>query len=497
MRCPTGDVVCSPSCCSEDLMTQSSVCIFCLTPLTSDNSRSEEHVIPYALGIHDMVLPPGSVCDSCNNGPLSRIDHGLVERLRFLSAWFGVQTRSGTARHIGANHVITHREDVGRTIIIDERDGHRQIDAQDGLGVVNLPGEGPPVETNRWDQYDDGSLAFAHGYAFSFDEAVTRGIVKIAYETLALREGSEHVLQDQFAWMRTYLVSKGNRPPARHLIVGAPIRPDIEHPVRAGVWFYDHPGFKWKIAVVELHGFTFIVSLDSVRRDRRRMEQFLNLLREGIGKSGIAWTLPPRAWALMKPDGTIWETLCTEDLLEPWVRTLREFGSVVAQIRSEEIFRQQLSLNFDGGTWSSPLPNEGCIARGISLVERLLNGEHSFESVVAVLTERIEDTDAIQQVEQTHNLWHANLDGYSLGVQIASQRVRPAESFELWRNPEALSVMAPMQRLIVRLQVVWALQGLARCAEAMIDIADRYIAPMPAVQPVAVSAPMKTDMSPS
>lgn len=40
-------------------------CIWCKSP--SDQSRSQEHILPESLGNRAHVLPPGWVCDACNN----------------------------------------------------------------------------------------------------------------------------------------------------------------------------------------------------------------------------------------------------------------------------------------------------------------------------------------------------------------------------------------------------------------------------------------------
>lgn len=52
-------------------------CIYCLT---EDGSfKSEEHIYPESLGNTEIILPPGHVCDKCNNGILSDLDNNLVE----------------------------------------------------------------------------------------------------------------------------------------------------------------------------------------------------------------------------------------------------------------------------------------------------------------------------------------------------------------------------------------------------------------------------------
>jgi hypothetical protein len=66
------------------LTSQPHVCLFCKR---SDGSfTTEEHIIAAALGntrgsglvSQELVLPPGTVCDRCNNGRLSVLDNALA-----------------------------------------------------------------------------------------------------------------------------------------------------------------------------------------------------------------------------------------------------------------------------------------------------------------------------------------------------------------------------------------------------------------------------------
>lgn len=61
-------------------------CIFCKSQ--SDGSRSAEHIIPESLGNKEHVLPPGVVCDCCNNYFSRRIEGPLLEREFFVQARF-------------------------------------------------------------------------------------------------------------------------------------------------------------------------------------------------------------------------------------------------------------------------------------------------------------------------------------------------------------------------------------------------------------------------
>lgn len=68
-------------------------CIFCKSD--SANSRSVEHIIPEALGNVEHVLPPGVVCDSCNNYFARKVEGPLLE-----TPWF---------RHARSRQVITNK----------------------------------------------------------------------------------------------------------------------------------------------------------------------------------------------------------------------------------------------------------------------------------------------------------------------------------------------------------------------------------------------------
>lgn len=72
-------------------------CLFCRR---SDGSfTSREHIFSEALGNHEYVLPPGVVCDRCNNGPLARADEALANfpPIALLRAERGVPTKAGKA----------------------------------------------------------------------------------------------------------------------------------------------------------------------------------------------------------------------------------------------------------------------------------------------------------------------------------------------------------------------------------------------------------------
>jgi hypothetical protein len=72
-------------------------CLFCLRD--DGGFVGREHIFPEGLGNTEKILPPGIVCDRCNNGPLARADKELVEfpPITLLLAERGISTKAGKA----------------------------------------------------------------------------------------------------------------------------------------------------------------------------------------------------------------------------------------------------------------------------------------------------------------------------------------------------------------------------------------------------------------
>lgn len=70
-------------------------CLFCKQ--ASSDSHSREHVIPESLGNKSMVLPPGVVCDSCNNYFARKVERPVLEsqELRYLRFEQSVENKRG------------------------------------------------------------------------------------------------------------------------------------------------------------------------------------------------------------------------------------------------------------------------------------------------------------------------------------------------------------------------------------------------------------------
>lgn len=73
-------------------------CLFCLG--NGGEFSSREHIFPETVGNTDLAtLPPGTICDRCNNGPLSRLDQALCDYLPIAMrrATLGIPSKKGTA----------------------------------------------------------------------------------------------------------------------------------------------------------------------------------------------------------------------------------------------------------------------------------------------------------------------------------------------------------------------------------------------------------------
>lgn len=70
-------------------------CLFCKK--NSENSKSKEHIIPESLGNEEYVLPPGWVCDKCNNYFARKVEAPFLETCYGKSSRFemGIPNKRG------------------------------------------------------------------------------------------------------------------------------------------------------------------------------------------------------------------------------------------------------------------------------------------------------------------------------------------------------------------------------------------------------------------
>lgn len=80
-------------------------CIFCKAD--SSASRAVEHIVPESLGNTEHILPPGVVCDSCNNYFSRKIEQPLLNSDYFIHARYHseVYSKKGRIPPVRAIHV--------------------------------------------------------------------------------------------------------------------------------------------------------------------------------------------------------------------------------------------------------------------------------------------------------------------------------------------------------------------------------------------------------
>jgi hypothetical protein len=101
---------------------------------------SEEHVFPAGLGNQNVILPPGFVCDRCNNGPLSTVDGYLLAfpPIGFIRTLRSLRTRSGRIPPSEwANAAITS-DTPGHVNVVPTEEGVVVENSRDSEGRVEL-----------------------------------------------------------------------------------------------------------------------------------------------------------------------------------------------------------------------------------------------------------------------------------------------------------------------------------------------------------------------
>jgi hypothetical protein len=123
-------------------------CVFCKSD--SSSSRSEEHIVPESLGNRSNILPPGIVCDQCNNYFARKVekpvlDSGLFAVTRFTQALPNKRGRVPMVRgFIGLDGPVeVGRDPDGKFLPIDVPSEIFQKITTSKTGFLILPTTGP------------------------------------------------------------------------------------------------------------------------------------------------------------------------------------------------------------------------------------------------------------------------------------------------------------------------------------------------------------------
>jgi hypothetical protein len=121
-------------------------CLFCLR--SDGGFTSREHVVSEALGNNEYILPPGVVCDRCNNQALAIVDEALVNfpPITLLRGERGLPSKAGKAvASKWGNATIYWGPERGALNVVGGRKAVRdmQTDGKTSRGTIELRTGGP------------------------------------------------------------------------------------------------------------------------------------------------------------------------------------------------------------------------------------------------------------------------------------------------------------------------------------------------------------------
>jgi hypothetical protein len=131
--------------------------------------RSEEHVLSEALGNKSLILRPGIICDTCNNGILSRLDQALLAfpPIQFMRVLWGLPSKTGrnpVAKF--SNGTISFRD--GNNLVVEGSSQRFMEDADRGfrfnLEIANLTASKLELVSRALLKCALGCAYFDHGY---------------------------------------------------------------------------------------------------------------------------------------------------------------------------------------------------------------------------------------------------------------------------------------------------------------------------------------------
>lgn len=176
-------------------------CLFCLGSEGAFASR--EHIFPETVGNTDLaMLPPGIICDRCNNGPLARLDAVLCDYLPIAvrRATLGIPNKKGAA--------ATVRFAEGRVEPLPAE----SVASGDSHGV-RLVDQSPrrPI-AHGFEQHDDHVAFKVSGgggrrLTEKYLAELSRAVLKIGFECAFLDHGDE-LFAERFDYVRNVVLGR-------------------------------------------------------------------------------------------------------------------------------------------------------------------------------------------------------------------------------------------------------------------------------------------------
>jgi hypothetical protein len=174
-----------------DEVVENNLCIFCLS--SEGFFKSEEHIIPEALGNYDGVLPPGYVCDKCNNQTLSGLDNILQDftPLAFLALHYVPYNKNGRfpkANFQGVKIIKTHPTHL---VIKDQAKNPNK------RAIRNIQ-----KLKDDWVTYNFSLTGKKPNW-----KKLSRAVYKIALEMIAFHQGREQACNTRYNAARNFILA--------------------------------------------------------------------------------------------------------------------------------------------------------------------------------------------------------------------------------------------------------------------------------------------------
>jgi hypothetical protein len=216
-----------------------SVCLYCKKK--EGTFSCPEHVYPESLGNTEIILPKGIVCDSCNNGVLSRLDTHLVEHdvISFLKVMFlPINPKTGKfpkAKYQNLTIEKTHPRKI-------------RIIAQSGSKKTFID-----KSTN-----DEAKFTINTIGCRPFNPVhLARSLYKIALGLICFKNGPELALHERYDLARNFVIGKVKTFP-NNLLLTEKCEPS---PYVGGSHYLLQPS--GTLFIVKIFGITFLFNLEA------------------------------------------------------------------------------------------------------------------------------------------------------------------------------------------------------------------------------------------
>jgi hypothetical protein len=145
-------------------------CLFCQA--NSDSARSIEHIVPESLGNKTFILPPGVICDGCNNYFACEVERPFLESPSISLMRFHQLVESTKGRVPPATGIIT----PGNAAVV-------RRNPKDGAISVDIP----PEAFEHLSKSSEGTLILPIELSPPKGLVVSRFMAKVALEAMAQR----------------------------------------------------------------------------------------------------------------------------------------------------------------------------------------------------------------------------------------------------------------------------------------------------------------------